>query len=175
MRRKLALSVREVSAEAESALESDFLGRKLIVIGGTSGIGKAVASVALSKRGSVMVVGRRDDKTKAASIELGSRGEDCRGVQETVSAVVVATGVVPRRAAERKDNRHACGERLVCGTQCRKPTSGKHWCGGVKTIVGKFSAEGTGLERRMRRRWSCLSSFNHSRRVPVFGTNFCCV
>ena len=153
MRRKLALSVREVSAEAESAMESDFLGRKLIVIGGTSGIGKAVASVALSKRGSVMVVGRRDDKTKAASIELGSRGEDCRGVQETVSAVVVATGVVPRRAAERKDNRHACGERLdareggVCGTQCRKPTSGKHWCGGVKTIVGKFSAEGTGLER----------------------------
>jgi len=51
-------------------------------------------------------------KRKAASIELGSRGEDCRGIQETVSAVVVATGVVLRRAAERKDNRHACGERL---------------------------------------------------------------
>ncbi len=63
MRRKLALSVREVSAEAESGMESDFLGRKLIVIGGTSGIGKTVASVALSKGGSVMVVGRRDDKT----------------------------------------------------------------------------------------------------------------
>jgi NAD(P)-dependent dehydrogenase (short-subunit alcohol dehydrogenase family) len=56
-------------------MESDFLGKKLIVIGGTSGIGKAVASVVLRNGGSVMVVGRRDDKTKAATVELGLRGE----------------------------------------------------------------------------------------------------
>jgi NAD(P)-dependent dehydrogenase (short-subunit alcohol dehydrogenase family) len=69
------LSVREVFTEAESRMESDFLGQKLIVIGGTSGIGKAVASVVLRNGGSVMVVGRRDDKTKAATVELGLRGE----------------------------------------------------------------------------------------------------
>jgi NAD(P)-dependent dehydrogenase (short-subunit alcohol dehydrogenase family) len=61
--------------EAESIMKLDFRGKKLIVIGGTSGIGKAVASIVLRNGGSVMVVGRRDEKTKAASVELGSRGE----------------------------------------------------------------------------------------------------
>jgi len=69
------LSVREVFTEAESRMESDFLGKKLIVIGRTSGIGKEVASVVLRNGGSVMVVVRRDDKTKAATVELGLRGE----------------------------------------------------------------------------------------------------
>jgi len=40
-----------------------------------SGIGKEVASVVLRNGGSVMVVVRRDDKTKAATVELGLRGE----------------------------------------------------------------------------------------------------
>ncbi len=69
------MSVREVFTEAESRMESDFLGKKLIVIGRTSGIGKEVASVVLRNGGSVMVVVRRDDKTKAATVELGLRGE----------------------------------------------------------------------------------------------------
>jgi len=69
------LSVREVFTEAESRMESDFLGKKLIVIGRTTGIGKEVASVVLRNGGSVMVVVRRDDKTKAATVELGLRGE----------------------------------------------------------------------------------------------------
>src|SRR5258708_29855501 len=56
-------------------MESDFLGKKLIVIGRTTGIGKEVASVVLRNGGSVMVVVRRDDKTKAATVELGLRGE----------------------------------------------------------------------------------------------------
>jgi NAD(P)-dependent dehydrogenase (short-subunit alcohol dehydrogenase family) len=55
-------------------MESDFLGKKLIVIGGTSGIVKAVASVVLRNGGNVMVVGRRGDKTKAATVELGLQG-----------------------------------------------------------------------------------------------------
>ena len=69
------MSVREVFTEAESRMESDFLGKKLIVIGRTTGIGKEVASVVLRNGGSVMVVVRRDDKTKAATVELGLRGE----------------------------------------------------------------------------------------------------
>jgi NAD(P)-dependent dehydrogenase (short-subunit alcohol dehydrogenase family) len=55
-------------------MESDFAGKKLIVIGGTSGIGKAVASLVLKNGGSVSVVGRREGKIRAATAELGSRG-----------------------------------------------------------------------------------------------------
>src|SRR5258708_3818964 len=56
-------------------MELDFAGKKLIVIGGTSGIGKAVASLVLSKGGSAVLVGRREAKTREAVLELGSRGE----------------------------------------------------------------------------------------------------
>jgi NAD(P)-dependent dehydrogenase (short-subunit alcohol dehydrogenase family) len=55
-------------------MELDFAGKKLIVIGGTSGIGKAVASLVLNNGGSVLIVGRREDKTRAATAELSSRG-----------------------------------------------------------------------------------------------------
>lgn len=55
-------------------MELDFAGKKLIVIGGTSGIGKAVASLVLSKGGSAVLVGRREAKTREAMVELGSRG-----------------------------------------------------------------------------------------------------
>ena len=53
----------------------DFAGKKLIVVGGTSGIGKAVASLVLSNGGSAVLVGRRKDKTREATLELGTRGE----------------------------------------------------------------------------------------------------
>ena len=56
-------------------MELDFAGKKLIVIGGTSGIGKAVASVVLSNGASAVLVGRREAKTQEALLELGSRGE----------------------------------------------------------------------------------------------------
>jgi short-subunit dehydrogenase len=56
-------------------MKLDFAGNKLIVIGGTSGIGKAVASLVLSNGGSAVLVGRREAKTREATLELGSRGE----------------------------------------------------------------------------------------------------
>jgi NAD(P)-dependent dehydrogenase (short-subunit alcohol dehydrogenase family) len=56
-------------------MELDFAGEKLIVIGGTSGIGKAVASLVLGNGGSAFLVGRREAKTREAILELGSRGE----------------------------------------------------------------------------------------------------
>ena len=56
-------------------MELDFAGKKLIVIGGTSGIGKAVASLVLSNGGSAFLVGRREAKTREAIRELRSRGE----------------------------------------------------------------------------------------------------
>ena len=52
----------------------DFAGRKLIVIGGTSGIGKVVAQFVLKEGGSALVVGRRDDRLAATVEELRRLG-----------------------------------------------------------------------------------------------------
>jgi NAD(P)-dependent dehydrogenase (short-subunit alcohol dehydrogenase family) len=52
----------------------DFAGRKLIVIGGTSGIGKHVAELVLKRGGSAVVVGRREDRVAATIGELEQFG-----------------------------------------------------------------------------------------------------
>ena len=52
----------------------DFAGRKLIVVGGTSGMGKMVAQLVLQRGGSAVVVGRRDDRVAATVDELGHLG-----------------------------------------------------------------------------------------------------
>jgi NAD(P)-dependent dehydrogenase (short-subunit alcohol dehydrogenase family) len=52
----------------------DFDGRKLIVVGGTSGIGKKVAELVLKRGGSAVVIGRREDRVSATVNELGQFG-----------------------------------------------------------------------------------------------------
>lgn len=52
----------------------DFAGRKVIVVGGTSGMGKMVAHLVLERSGSAVVVGRRDDRVAATVKELGRLG-----------------------------------------------------------------------------------------------------
>lgn len=52
----------------------DFVGRKVILLGGTSGMGKMVAQLVLQRGGSAVVVGRRDDRVAAAVGELGHLG-----------------------------------------------------------------------------------------------------
>ncbi len=56
-------------------MNADLQGKKLIVIGGTSGIGKAVASSLLRNGGSAVIVGRREAKVEEATMELRSYGE----------------------------------------------------------------------------------------------------
>ena len=51
-----------------------FTGQKLIVIGGTSGMGKAVARIVLENGGAAVLVGRRAEKLQAAVNELKSYG-----------------------------------------------------------------------------------------------------
>jgi len=51
-----------------------FTGQKLIVIGGTSGIGKAVARIILENGGSTVLVGRRVEKLQTAVEELKAYG-----------------------------------------------------------------------------------------------------
>ncbi|MEO0803869.1 MAG: SDR family oxidoreductase [Cyanobacteria bacterium J06642_2] len=55
-------------------MDRDFTGQKLIVIGGTSGIGKAVARTVLERGGSVVLVGSREEKLQAAVEELSASG-----------------------------------------------------------------------------------------------------
>jgi NAD(P)-dependent dehydrogenase (short-subunit alcohol dehydrogenase family) len=52
----------------------DFAGRKLIVVGGTSGIGKRVAQLFLERGGTAVVIGHRGDRLAAAVEELGQFG-----------------------------------------------------------------------------------------------------
>lgn len=52
----------------------DFSTKKLMVIGGTSGIGKAVARLFLERGGSACVVGHRDDRIDSTLEDLGPFG-----------------------------------------------------------------------------------------------------
>lgn len=52
----------------------DFSGKKLIVVGGTSGMGKKVAQLVLERGGSAVVIGHRDERLAATVAELGHLG-----------------------------------------------------------------------------------------------------
>lgn len=52
-----------------------FAGQKIIVVGGTSGMGKAVAQLVLQQGGSAVIVGSRRPKAEAAVQELGNYGK----------------------------------------------------------------------------------------------------
>jgi NAD(P)-dependent dehydrogenase (short-subunit alcohol dehydrogenase family) len=55
-------------------MKTEFQGQKLIVVGGTSGIGKAVAQIVLDHGGKAVLIGRREVKTKEAAAELTRYG-----------------------------------------------------------------------------------------------------
>lgn len=52
----------------------DFSGQTLIVIGGSSGIGKATAKAVLKQGGKAVVVGKRGDRLDAAVVDLAALG-----------------------------------------------------------------------------------------------------
>ncbi|MEM6436841.1 MAG: SDR family oxidoreductase [Cyanobacteria bacterium P01_D01_bin.115] len=56
-------------------MSQELVGQKLIVIGGTSGIGKSVAQLALKAGASVVLIGRQVDKLQAALAELSALGK----------------------------------------------------------------------------------------------------
>lgn len=78
-----------------------FAGQKLIVIGGTSGMGKAVARIVLENGGSAILIGRREEKLQAAIDELKgygsvvgervdiSRPEECQALIERINQAYV--------------------------------------------------------------------------------------
>lgn len=56
-------------------MSNQFKGRKLLVVGGTSGMGFAAARMVVAEGGSVVIVGNRQDKTEEARRELAALGE----------------------------------------------------------------------------------------------------
>jgi NAD(P)-dependent dehydrogenase (short-subunit alcohol dehydrogenase family) len=65
---------------------SDFTGHTLLVIGGTSGMGKAIAATVLSGGGNAVITGRTQDSVDAALTDLGSASPD---VQNRLSGIAV--------------------------------------------------------------------------------------
>lgn len=56
-------------------MKTDFAGRKLLVIGGSSGMGLATAKTVLERGGKAVITGTRADKLQAAVAELSALGE----------------------------------------------------------------------------------------------------
>jgi NAD(P)-dependent dehydrogenase (short-subunit alcohol dehydrogenase family) len=57
-------------------MNQTFAGRKLLVVGGTSGMGYQTARQVLSQGGSAVIVGRRAEKTAQAQKELSVFGHE---------------------------------------------------------------------------------------------------
>lgn len=56
-------------------MSNEFKGKKLLVVGGTSGMGLETARMILAQSGTAVIVGHRPEKTEAARKELASVGE----------------------------------------------------------------------------------------------------
>jgi len=80
----------------------EFEGQKLIVVGGTSGIGKAVAKIVLQNGGTAVIIGRRVDKTKAAVSELTPSGP-VFGQTADITKTVERAALVERIDAQHRD------------------------------------------------------------------------
>jgi len=83
-------------------MNADFLGKKLIVIGGTSGIGKAVASLVVRNGGRAVIVGRQGAKIREATIELGSYGE-VSGLKTDITNRAERAGLIAELDAKHTD------------------------------------------------------------------------
>jgi NAD(P)-dependent dehydrogenase (short-subunit alcohol dehydrogenase family) len=59
----------------EIVMNRTFEGRKLIVVGGSSGMGRQTAADVVAGGGSAVIVGRSEDKVDATVMELSARGE----------------------------------------------------------------------------------------------------
>lgn len=80
----------------------DFTGRKLVVIGGTSGIGRAVARSVLEGGGVVAIVGRRPERLTETLNALGGIGK-ITGMRSDLAAPADMDHLLSRLTAEHAD------------------------------------------------------------------------
>lgn len=82
-----------------------FKGRKLLVVGGTSGIGLETARIVAEQGGSVVIVGNRAEKAEAACKELAALAGENMVAAYSVDLTNFASvqGLIGKLAAEHKD------------------------------------------------------------------------
>ena len=80
----------------------DFEGRKLIVVGGTSGIGEASAKNVLERGGTAVLIGKREDKLRTAVARLSASGE-VTGVRADISDPVDRQALIDRLRTDHGD------------------------------------------------------------------------
>lgn len=82
-----------------------FKGRKLLVVGGTSGIGLETARMVAEQGGSVVIVGNRAEKAEAARKELAALVGENKVVAYSADLTDFASvkGLIEKLAAEHKD------------------------------------------------------------------------
>lgn len=82
-----------------------FKGRKLLVVGGTSGIGLETARMVAEQGGSVVIVGNRAEKAEAARKELAALVGESKVVAYSADLTDFASvkGLIEKLAAEHKD------------------------------------------------------------------------
>ena len=100
----------------------EFDGQKLIVVGGTSGIGKAVAKIVLQNGGTAVIIGRREDKTMAAIAELTPSGP-VFGETADITKAAERAALVERIDAQHRDGTMLAKRR---GSLCSKTVSRTH-------------------------------------------------
>jgi NAD(P)-dependent dehydrogenase (short-subunit alcohol dehydrogenase family) len=80
----------------------NFTGKKLLVLGGTSGIGKTVAERVLELGGSALLVGRQEDRLSAAVEQLRPLGS-VLGLQADLGSPTDVSALCARLTAEHAD------------------------------------------------------------------------
>ncbi|MCO4891288.1 SDR family oxidoreductase [Cupriavidus sp. WGtm5] len=88
-------------------MSNQFKGKKMLVVGGTSGMGLETARMVLAEGGSVVIVGNRPEKTEAARSELAALG------QVWALTVNLASDEGVRALLEAVDGQHADIDLLV--------------------------------------------------------------
>ena len=84
------------------AYTQTFTDQKLIVMGGSSGIGKAIARLVLEQGGSAVIVGRNPNKLQGAITELGQLG-DIADEQADITNASDRQGLIDRLAENHRD------------------------------------------------------------------------
>ena len=100
----------------------EFSGKLALIVGGSSGIGKAVAEALLKSQAQVIIVGRKIDKLNKTAQELADYGNvevlqaDLTNKQDVACAVQQCWTPAARRIQFRFNHRHRQSERgLIVG------------------------------------------------------------